>query len=275
MSDKSVKFCEIIQGFCKTLADFATYVLEPTIVAKRILHEHKNYRKRFSEYVDNIDKFNHLMLGVTENIKAIVISLNMLFIEKTEETLVIFMSKIHIFLMQIKDEDILQNLVILRESMDTSIDKHIKLNEKINNITGIVFTICKVTIGITTFFVPQLEPVTIVIDGIDQVCRTMLTKTIASIEESKIDFKKIIEAIISVSLKAETIEAIGLDTAKSCMIDKDSKIVLTQIDTISNDYNRLVREILELKNVIEQYKEKKNHFAGKFCFRLYALNPFC
>lgn len=251
------RFCEIIMHYCDSLAIFIETIRGPTELAIDRIGMHHIKTKKFDKYISLIENLNTITTDTARLLKSIIFSLNGLFLEKTMEKLISFITAIQTFLNFLTESNIFMKLQYIKTCFDHRYDTMTKFLEKVDKISEIIFNIFNISIAISAIFIPSLSIFVPVLNKIEQQVIQQIDNKLDNNEKEYIEVDNIIKSLLDTQLRSEVIANIKIDVIYDCINDKNSDELLPILETLQSDYLAIAMINLALKSGIENYRKKK------------------
>jgi hypothetical protein len=254
----NMQFYVIIQHFCNSLVSFSMYVRKPTIHILDTINLNKYRSKRFDDHIVQLEKFNTISYDIIDYLKGIIISLNILFVNKKIEDVGNFIELLRVFLLFLLESNIFDNLTFICKYLDKKKEQDRKVIERMTHLKYLIFRVCNLTIDITSIFIPKINVVKEIFNILekktDDILQDKLDNTVNSM---KID--DVIKQLLDIQLRSQIIKNFTTDTILNNLVNKKSNNLMRIIENLQTEYIELLSITLNVKMAITTYKQKKNY----------------
>lgn len=263
----NAQFYIIIEHFCDALVAFSIYVRKPTLEILDAIKLNKRRTNSFDTYITSIESFNIITHKVVDLLKDIIISINILFINKNIECVGNFIELLRTFLVYLLDHNIFDNLNYICKTLDKGKKRDINVIEKLSQIKYLIFRVCNLTIDITTLFIPKLHVIKEVLDILEKKTDDALENKMETINNS-MQIDDIIKQLLDMQLRAQIISSFAADNILNSLINKKSSHLNRIIENLQTEYVELLNATMNVKIEINIYKDKKKNKLSYLLYRL-------
>lgn len=263
----NAQFYIIIEHFCDALVAFSVYVRKPTLEILDAIKLNKRRTNSFDTYITSIESFNIITHKVVDLLKDIIISINILFINKNIECVGNFIELLRTFLVYLLDHNIFDNLNYICKTLDKGKKRDINVIEKLSQIKYLIFRVCNLTIDITTLFIPKLHVIKEVLDILEKKTDDALENRMETINNS-MQIDDIIKQLLDMQLRAQIISSFAADNILNSLINKKSSHLNRIIENLQTEYVELLNATMNVKIEINIYKDKKKNKLSYLLYRL-------
>lgn len=266
--DEEVRFCSIIEKFCGSLINFATYVRQPAKNISTDIQKKNSRNMKFDLYVENIENFNNIMHNVIHLLKKIIISLNVLFVDITRDNLIDFLNNLKDFLVYLVQEEVFDILIEVQKNVKEKYKYDTDILDKIKNVKYLVFRMFSLSIDITTLILPQIIVVKEIVTILEKKTDEYIADKQEFIDKNNTAVDNIVKQLMEIQMRSDIISSINEQKIMECLQDRKSKIVLRTVENLHTEYIELMHVTISLKNDINTYKKKKNNILVSFLQKL-------
>jgi hypothetical protein len=254
----------IIEHFCDALVSFSIYVRKPTLEILDVIKLNKRRTNSFDNYITSIESFNIITHQVVDLLKDIIISINVLFINKTLECVGNFIDLLRLFLVYLLDYNIFDNLNYICKTLDRNKQRDKNVIEKMSQIKYLIFRVCNLTIDITTLFIPKLHVIKEVLIILEKKTDDVLANKMDAVHNG-MQIDEIIKQLLDIQLRTQIIASFKADNLLNSLINKKSSHLIRIIENLQTEYVELLNATMNVKMEINIYKDKKkNKFSYMF-----------
>jgi hypothetical protein len=253
-------FCVIIDNFCNSLIAFAMSIKEPTDSISGIIHKKTTRNKQFDNYILTVENFNQIMFNVIVLLKAVIISLNRLFVFKQVVNLVDFMENLRRFLQFLLDEKIFIKLNVIRQELAIKYKRDTDILRKITTIKKLVFHIINISIDITTIIIPQLTLLKDITTAIGEKIDEELEDENFTLTTLNFNMDDIIKRLLDIQLRGDIIMSFESASILEYLNDRNARTLIRTIENLQTEYVELSYTMSLLRGEIDSYKTKKKSF---------------
>lgn len=262
------RICVIIDRFCSSLVDFTTCVIYPAINSTELIRNRKTRTNTFDNYVDNIDKFNTIINRAAVLLKGIIFALNLVFVDRTPDSLASFMNHLSAFLSFLSNENVFMNLNNLNDILNEKYSKDVNMIKKVTDMKYLIFRMCNLSIDVVTLFIPPLGVIKEAVGMLEDVIDDKIENQIKIVNENNIKLNIIIKNLYNIQINAEVIVRLNSSDKLNCLIDKNAEDLIRLTENLQNEYIELLYIMMRMRAEIDRYNTKKTSLFSRILKKL-------
>lgn len=263
--NESQRFSIIIGNYCDSLSQFAIYLMKPTSDCTDVIKKKYIKNASFDQYVVHVEKNNHVLRMVALKIKDIIITLNKLFISKSMDELINFIDSLRTFLMFMLAEHVFERINENKRNLHNIYKNDDQLMVRINKVKNLLFRMLDLSIGITTLFVPALQPIIHpIIVILEENVDNRIKRTISARRSDNKNLDNVIKQLLDIELRSQILLSFDMTRIFDNMFNNDTNSIIFTIENLQNKYIELIHTNLNLEDEITTYKNTKKNLISRF-----------
>jgi hypothetical protein len=248
--DINTRFYLILNHFCISLTNFSRFITYPILysiskIKRKWIRNHK-----FNKYVNNIEVFNGIINEILVLIQDIIKILNLFFLCRNIETLVLFIDKLKEFFVFVLSDNIFTKLTNINNNLHPN--TLYQIADDITNTKYLISDLFDITINIAIIFEPL-------------VVKSSTNKSLHMhnyfklIKPHNMNFNYMIRQLIDIQFRSQIILNMNLDKSFQYNIIKETDTLLHLTKKLQLDYTNLLDITIQLKKIIIKYKKRKQN----------------